>query len=356
MLEGANRIINDAMSTKATKTTNRLHFTDLDPIRFEDFCLALIFPLHPWIDIRHYGRLGGDGGVDIYARERIEDGAERDWYVQCRRHKSTTKAKLTKAVNDALSKANKPPDVLLVVVACDVRRSSHEAYIKYASNKGIKTPLLWTASILEAKLHAERRDLLFTYFGISEATEARHREATISRNISLKKRLRKELLKHPKEIDWKKARQNPPHKFQSSEVIIHSVDDTTYPDVDFKETGISSWFKLEIWDFYHNGLEFIVGIDYGIVDSEERWSIIEYNGSYDKTKYKKIKMFVVARIPYQNIVDYDTIGDEYYPQPHIYCRFANGGSPYEGFRRVLISGDYPCPMDPRQQFDIHEKT
>ena len=42
------------MTVKTTKTTNKLHFTDLDPIRFEDFCLALIYPLHPWADIRHY--------------------------------------------------------------------------------------------------------------------------------------------------------------------------------------------------------------------------------------------------------------------------------------------------------------
>ena len=327
-----------------------MHFTDLDPIRFEDFCLALIFPLHPWADIRHYGRLGDDGGIDIYAKERMEDGAERDWFVQCRRYKNAKKSTLTKAVDDALGKTASPPDVLLVVVACGVRRTSHDAYLKYASSKGVKTPLLWTASIIEARLHAERRDLLFTYFGISEAAEARRREATISRNIFIKKNLRKELLKNPKDIDWEKARNEPHHKFESSEVIIHSVDDTTYPEVDVKGTGISGWFKLEIWNFYHNGLEFIVGIEYSIIDSEGRWSIIEYNESYDDIKYDKIKMFVLARIPYRNIVDFDTIGDEFYPQPHLYCRFADGGAPYEGFRHILISGDYPWPMDPKMQF------
>jgi len=62
------------MTIKTTKTTNRLHFTDLDPIRFEDFCLALIFPLHPWANIRHYGRLGDDGGIDIYAKESAKRG------------------------------------------------------------------------------------------------------------------------------------------------------------------------------------------------------------------------------------------------------------------------------------------
>ena len=88
---------------------------------------------------------------------------------------------------------------------------------------------------------------------------------------------------------------------------------------------------MEIWDFYHNGLEFIIGIDYGVMDSEGHWSVIKYNQSFDETKFKLIKMFCLARIPFGNIVDVDLIGDEYYPQPHIYCRFADGGEPSKDF-------------------------
>jgi hypothetical protein len=260
---------------------------------------------------------------------------------------------LEQAVNDTLSKIQKPPDVLLVVVACDVRRQAHEAYVKYASSKGVSTPLLWTASIVEARLYAERRDLLFSYFGISTAAQARYRESTITRNLALKKRLRKDLLKDAKSVDWDKAHRRPYEKFEHPEVIVHSIDDTIYPDVDVEETGISGWFKLEVWDFYHNGLEFIIGVDYGVMDAEGHWSLIKYNQSFDETKYKLIKMFCLARIPFRNIVDVDLIGDEYYPQPHIYCRFADGGEPYEGFRYVLISDEYPWPMEPDRQFDIN---
>ena len=28
------------------------------PKRFGDLCLALIYPLHPWVDLRRYGRTG----------------------------------------------------------------------------------------------------------------------------------------------------------------------------------------------------------------------------------------------------------------------------------------------------------
>lgn len=340
------------MNTKATKTTNRLHFSDLDPIRFEDFCLALIFPLHPWVDIRHYGRLGDDDGVDIYCVEQLENQVRREWFIQCKRYSGAPKSVLKKAVDDVLSKVQKAPDVLLVVVACDVRRKAHEDFIKYAAEKGVGMPILWTASLLEARLHAERRDLLFSYFGISEAGEARQNERTVSRNIALKRRLHAELKKPPKEINWELARLNPYEKFASSEIIVHSVDDTTYPDTDSKEYGISGWFRLEIWDFYHNGLEFILRIDSAIVDADGNWALIDYKESFDQERFKEIRVFRLGRIPYRNIVDFDTLGDEYYPQTHLYCRFADGGEPYEGFRFVFRGNDeYPWPMNPEQQFD-----
>lgn len=154
------------MSRRAT-TTNRLHFTDLDPIRFEDLCLSLVFSLRQWVEIQHYGRLGGDRGVDIFAQERIADGSILAWHVQCRRYIRAAKATLEKAVDDTLAKAAAVPDVLLVVLACDVRRAAHEGYKTYALGKGVTTPMLWTASLLEARLYKERRDLLFAYFGIS---------------------------------------------------------------------------------------------------------------------------------------------------------------------------------------------
>src|SRR4051812_3933520 len=90
---------------KPSRTINRLHFSDLDPARFEDLCLNLIYTLRECSDIRHYGRTGDDGGVDIYAVEKLVDGATAYWYVQCRRYAKATKATLIKAASDALEKA-----------------------------------------------------------------------------------------------------------------------------------------------------------------------------------------------------------------------------------------------------------
>src|ERR1700677_3188777 len=107
------------MPPKPSLTTNRLHFEDLAPERFEDLCLGLVHPLHPWVELRHPGRQGADAGVDIFAKERVEDGVERVWLIQCRRSSRAAQKVLKKAVDDALAKVQSPPDVLLVVVACN---------------------------------------------------------------------------------------------------------------------------------------------------------------------------------------------------------------------------------------------
>ncbi len=310
--------------------------------------------MRPWIDIRHYGRLGSDGGVDIFAIERVEENTNRAWYIQCRRYLAAHQSTLKQAVDDSLEKAEVIPEVLLVVVACDVTRAAHEAFDKYAKGKGIATPFLWTASVLEARLYAERKDLLFSYFDISAVREARQREASITRNLAIKRRLKTELLKIPKEVDWKKVTGHPYEKFAHSEAIIHSIDDNSYPDVDSQKPGIGGWFKLEVWDFYFNGIAFILRVEEGIQNCEGQWSIIDYGQEFDNKKYRKIKLYRLGRIPFRNIVEVDSTGDECYPQPHIYCRFADGGQPYEDFQYVYAEG-YPYPLEPNLQFTLEPK-
>ncbi len=61
--------------SKPTHTINPLHFEDLDPRRFEDLALALVYRLRTWEDIHHDGRTGTDDGVDIRAIEKAVDGS-----------------------------------------------------------------------------------------------------------------------------------------------------------------------------------------------------------------------------------------------------------------------------------------
>jgi Restriction endonuclease len=153
--------------TNPTRTTNRLHFTDLSHTRFEDLAMHLVYRLHRWEDIHHDGRTGSDDGVDIRAVQRLEDQSVRSWFVQCRRYGTASAATLKKAVDDALAKAGNAPDVLLVIIACDVTLDARTDYEQYARERGIQTPLLWPASTLEPKLYSDHPDLLFVFFDIT---------------------------------------------------------------------------------------------------------------------------------------------------------------------------------------------
>jgi hypothetical protein len=324
------------MTAKPTRTINRLHFSDLDPVRFEDLCLSLIYSLHPWNEVRHYGRKGSDGGVDIFAIENLEDSTQRKWLIQCKRFSKINQADLKKAVDKALKNEPDIPDVLLLIVSCDVGRKAHEAYIKHVESKGLAYAYLWSQSVIEAKLYSERPDLLFSYFGIQLASEARKREQSLKRNLALKHRIQKELL--TAKVEQQDFLKLPNKHFCSSEAIIHSIDDDYYPNApDPEEDLISGWFKLEFWDTYFNGIEFITGIRL-IVERDGKWTIIPSNREDDGIETHRA--WEIGRIPFRNIVDIDVGGDEFYPFPHIYCRFAEAGMPYEEFVYRLMDQTY----------------
>ncbi len=330
-------------TSRPTRTTNRLHLTDLSHERFEAMCMAIVFQLRPWADLRHYGSSGSDGGVDIFSRERQADGRLRAWAIQCRRYKQATASTVRRAVDDLLRVAHTPPDVGVVVLACNVTRAAHEAFFEHATQRGIGEPALWTQSYLEALLYSERRDLLFAFFGISTAEEAREREATVRQSIAMKRRVMREL--GAENVDRKALLREPAARFRDSEVIIRSVEDTTYPTPE-ERPGISSWFKLEPFDHYHNGVEFVLGIEPGLLSGDGHWALTT-DGLRLDDRFKPVNLFWIGRIPYRNIVEIDTMGDEFGWLPHIYCRFAEGGTPYEEFvYRLATGGEYPSRMDP----------
>jgi len=177
--------------------------------------------------------------------------------------------------------------------------------------------------------------LLFTFFGVSTTMQSKNKITSIRKNIKLKARMLKDFFKSRSEYKRDEAIYKPYKRLTFSEAIIRSIYDDLYPDVDPNLPGISPWFKVELYDFYYNGLEVIIRGDSGIIDEQGNWDVIKYGADFDKNKYSPIKILTTGRIPYENIVDYDLLGDEYYSGPHIYCEFKNSGMPYEDFSRIL---------------------
>ena len=254
------------MSEKPTNTTNRIHFSDLDPLRFEDLCLSLSYRLRRWKRINHIGREGSDGGVDIQAEEEIENGYTRNWFIQCKRYEKFSNTNVDSVIETILSNYDSP-DTLLLIVSCDVSKKTTDYFMAKANDVGIKNPVLWTASILEAELFYKHHDLLFIFFGIDMNQEEHKKEESIRRNIKLKKEMLRDFTQP---IDTKKRGWTTIDKFKHNNFIIRSIDDVYYPNYDFRENTISSWFKVEPFDFYYNGLEIILSVELAeLIDNDK---------------------------------------------------------------------------------------
>ena len=117
----------------------------------------------------------------------------------------------------------------------------------------------------------------------------------------------------------------------STEVIIRNIskiDD--YPDANERnKNGISPWFKVSIAQTYERGFMVILSIGELISIGEDLWRFRDWlNGE------KGEKFYCIGFVPYENIVDVDWKGDNYYDYPHIYCFFdLKRRQPYE---RVML--------------------
>ncbi len=175
----------------------------------------------------------------------------------------------------------------------------------------------------------------------------------IQRNLNLRNLMHEDFY-HPIDERFKYGRFSKPYnKFRYSEVIIHSTEDKNYPNID-EGPGISGWFKLEVYDFYHNGLMFILWIHRGIIDKGGNWKIINYRDTFDERRFKEIKVWQLGRIPWRNIITYDMKGDEYYPFPHIYCKFADKGMPYEDFEYMIFGEKFDWTLEQKHQVSEKE--
>jgi hypothetical protein len=334
---------------KTTRTTGKLHFDDLSPQRFEDLSLAMVYRLSHWSDIYHYGKVGADDGIDIYAEEELDNGKKRIWNIQCKRHKSFKKSQLENVIDKILNKNEKIPDVLLLIVACNISKKNIEHFRDYAKNNDIDNAKIWTSSVLESKLYAEHHDLLFSFFDVNLNFKKRNKIASIRRNINLKKKMKKSFLKDS--WDPQKTLYRPYEKFNNSEVLIRSIDDTFYPEYDEDALGISSWFKAEVYNFYYNGLEVILGLKKCIIDENWNWDVVDQDDTERKEKYEVIKAYEIGRIPYDNIIEYDLDGDEFYIVPHLFCDFSINGMPYEEFTYYIVNENEKLKKENRKRLE-----
>ena len=186
-------------------------------------------------------------------------------------------------------------------------------------------------------------------------------ERGLKRNLRLRDQMRKDFLKSWNEVQREQpykggaAFKHPYDKFRYRKFIIHRVENDVYPEID-DSPGISSWFRLEPYDFYHRGMKFILGIESGALETgcgyagNGRWAITKFEANIDYGRFRSVNIWHLGLIPFANIRHYDLKGDEYYNDPHLYCDFSIEGAPYESFEYAVVGKDeYDWPLKPEMR-------
>ncbi len=299
-----------------TRTYARLPFNDLSPERFEDICNQIAYRMRDWTNLLHYGAQGQDRGIDIIG-EFSEDGSLKKCVIQCKRVKTLSAKQIKDVLDDFISNNSSLPEEYILMTSCNPSIKACEAFQEHASKIGFQKSSILSAAYLEADLYARHPDILYVFFGISLLNRRSTNVARVKHRLSMKKKVSTALL--------------PAMKDSSNKVIIHDVNRDLYPDLEDAATSISPWFRLEYFRPYFRGISFymsVVTVLYAPITG--KWLLCDYN-DLPPEGWEKINAFKIGNIPYDNIVDFDTEGDEFYNYPHFYCRFDNLGEPYESF-------------------------
>lgn len=99
------------------------HFEDLDPNDFERLYYYILRVSGSYIDIRPYGQMGCDDGVDIYCIDK-ESGLKH--FIQCKREKNLSYGDLIKIVDKIANGGNDyNGQVIEVVASCNIKKEAH---------------------------------------------------------------------------------------------------------------------------------------------------------------------------------------------------------------------------------------
>ena len=309
------------MSTP-TRTTNRLHFEDLDWRRFENLSYELLHRECEWKELNPIGQMGNDGGVDIIGI----DNKGGTWYVQCKNHKAFSKAD-SKAIIDEIIEnytiGNR--SVFLAILACNISNDTLQFIKSYSENHGFESSFVWTGMKLEAMLYDKHKDLLSKYFDFT--TGNRNKEKVLQAN-KMKQVVQKKLLR---DFEWNhntrmQLAKDPSLQFKYAKADIRSINDIDDPYGD--DASFCRIFPFQLTEV---GIEFLFcpWINYRIaINTTTRcWRKLEGKEKFKENEFD-VRADYIVLIPYYCIVDIMEEGDERSEYPIIICDFEFNNTPF----------------------------
>lgn len=323
------------------ETRRDFDFGKLDENRFLDLVSSLVYPLASWQELKRFPARPGLV-AQLAGTEILDRSAYREWWIRLL-GADGWQAEFRQLVFDLAEQESKP-DVLLLIIPRDLAQREIERLTLACSEAGIRQCRIWGRSTLVRLLEHERPDLGFAFFGIDSARRVRIKARALRRRVSIKKQLHQSLLLPTDKRPVKTVQ--PYEKMSVPKVLIRSIDDDTYPLRTHSLGVAAGWTELGTYDFYHNGLEVVVGVVDVIVDKIGNWRPVAALERFDATRFRRVRAFEVGRIPYDNIVVCDPLGDEYFRQPHLFCSYACAGQPFEDFRYYSATDPFSIPLEP----------
>jgi hypothetical protein len=189
---------------RPSRTTNPLHFDDLEPHRFEDLVRQLLYGFRNWVALEPLGRSGADEGIDIRGIEAVgpalsEEGEEdtdpggseqRVWFMQCKREKALGPAKARQVVTDATANVIDPPYGFILAAPCELSKRTRDTLVDELRALGVRQILAWGRTDLEDLLFLPQNDhLLFAYFGVSLQVRRRGMTTELRTRLSMKRQI-----------------------------------------------------------------------------------------------------------------------------------------------------------------------
>ncbi len=301
-----------------TTTTNRLHFEDLEPRRFEEFGFQLLHRLFKWKRLDHTGVCGNDGGVDIY-------GVTTDnvpCYCQVKRYQKLTQSDITNIYetiirNNRISATENPQFIL--ICACDLSKGVLDKIYEDGEKFGFSEIHIYSRTKLESLLYNGHQSLLKSFFGTPRIKQPSN-SALIRKQLAAKKRIVKALeRKDLAKIPYETLAANPSMRFITDEFMLLSALSSLSSDRYGEDV---SFGKAYPQNFRDEGLELLLPLFDNIYFNVRNNTWRKSNGKDDtpqKDEYELLCQLMVL-LPYSQIVDIELDGDQYVEVPVLHCQ------------------------------------
>lgn len=334
----------------ATRTIGPLHLEDLEPHRFEDLVRQLLYDFRAWRQLEATGRAGSDDSFDVRGWEKVSHeatgadeesvdgeeapepmpvGEDRLWLIQCKREKRIGPKKLVQYLDDIPEDELKQLYGIVFVAWCDFSKQARDVFRAKVLELGVSEAHLWGKAEVEDQLFQPKNDhLLFAYTGISLQTRRRSLKTEVRSKLATKRKASKLL-----------------NAYQP--VLIRDASDDRFPYLD-KDESLERFFDRGRWlvrpfdRLTSKGLVFIVRKYYAYIDDDGvRWDYSELANAalshshedpwdgYERANEDRQAAWDMWRdfpdknrawyemtkyIPYENVLAFDDIGDEAWPQ------------------------------------------